>query len=63
MEIKFLTDEAFNTGYTLLHGNNFTFTTYKSEKVMRFFYPEMLERSKCMLASRDVKEEQDYIVI
>lgn len=62
MEIKFLTEQAFNTGYTLLHGHNFTFATYKSEKVMRFFYPEMLEKSKGMLASRDIIESKDYVV-
>lgn len=62
MEIKFLSDKAFNTGYTLLHGNNFTFTTYKSEKTVRFFYPEMLERAQNFLTSRNVNEGTDYTV-
>jgi hypothetical protein len=62
MEIKFLSDEAFKAGYTLLHGHNFTFTTYKSEKTMRFFYPEMLERAQNYLTSRSIIEGTDYIV-
>ena len=63
MEIKFLTEQAFNTGYTYLFGHNFTFCTYKSERVMRFYYPEMLEKSKIMLTSRDIIEGRDYNVI
>lgn len=63
MEIKFLTEQAFNTSYTLLHGHNFTFTTYKSEKTMRFFYPEMLVKAKSMLVSRNVIEDVDYNVV
>ena len=63
MEIKFQTDEAFKTGYTLLHGHNFIFDTYKSEKVMKFFYPEMLKKSKLMLESRDIIETRDYIIV
>lgn len=63
MEIKFLSDTAFNTGYTYLFGHNFVFATYKSEKVMRFYYPEMLEKSKTMLESRDIIEGRDYTVI
>ena len=60
MEIKFLTDRAYNTGYTLLHGHNFTFTPYKSESTLKFFYPEMLEKAMCMLTSRDIVEGTDY---
>jgi hypothetical protein len=63
MEIKFLSDKAFNSGYTLLFGHNYVFDTYKSEKVMKFFYPEMLEKSKNMLASRDIVEGSDYTVV
>lgn len=60
MEIKFLSEQAYNTGYTLLHGHNFTFTPYKSENVFKFFYPEMLEKAMCMLKSRDIIEGADY---
>jgi hypothetical protein len=63
MEIKFLSDEAFKTSYTLLHGSNFTFTTYKSENTMRFFYPEMLERAQNSLLSRNIIEGTDYNVV
>lgn len=62
MEIKFLSDKAFDTGYTFLFGHNFIFQTYKSEKVMRFFYRDMLEKCKTMLASRDIIEGVDYTV-
>ncbi len=62
MEIKFLSDKAFDTGYTFLFGHNFIFQTYKSEKVMRFFYRDMLEKCKCMLESRDIIEGEDYVV-
>ena len=63
MEIKFLSEKAFNTGYTLLFGHNYVFATYKSEHVMRFYYPEMLEKCKNMLASRDIVEGSDYTVV
>lgn len=62
MEIKFLSDKAFSTGYTYLFGHNYIFDTYKSERVMKFFYPDMLEKCKIMLASRDIVEGEDYIV-
>lgn len=60
MEIKFFTERAFNTGYTLLFGHNFTFTPYKSENTFKFFYPEMLVKAKSMLTSRDINEGADY---
>lgn len=63
MQIKFLNDEAFKTGYTLLHGHNFTFDTYKSESTMKFFYLEMLEKAKSMLTSRNLQEGSDYSII
>lgn len=63
MQIKFLNDEAFKTGYTLLHGHNFTFDTYKSENTMKFFYLEMLEKAKSMLTSRNLQEGSDYSII
>lgn len=63
MQIKFLNDEAFKTGYTLLHGHNFIFDTYKSESTMKFFYLEMLEKAKSMLTSRNLQEGSDYNII
>lgn len=63
MQIKFLNDEAFKTGYTLLHGHNFIFDTYKSESTMKFFYLEMLEKAKSMLVSRNLQEGSDYNII
>lgn len=60
MEIKFLSETAFNTGYTLLHGNNIMFNSYKSENTFRFFYLEMLNNAKSMLLSRDLIEGSDY---
>jgi hypothetical protein len=63
MEIKFLSEQAFKTSYTLLHGHNFTFDTYKSERTMKFFYPEMLVKAKSMLTSRNVIESIDYNVV
>ena len=60
MEIKFLTERAYNTGYTLLHGHNFTFTPYRSENTFKFFYREMLEKAMCMLTSRDIVRDVDY---
>ena len=62
MEIKFLSDKAFHTGYTFLFGHNFIFDTYKSERVMKFFYRDMLEKCKIMLTSRDIVEGEDYTV-
>jgi len=62
MEIKFLSDKAFSTGYTYLFGHNYIFDTYKSERVMKFFYPSMREKCKIMLASRDIVEGEDYVV-
>ena len=63
MQIKFLNDQAFKTGYTLLHGHNFIFDTYKSESTMKFFYLEMLEKAKSMLVSRNLQEGSDYNII
>lgn len=63
MQIKFLSDQAFKTGYTLLHGHNFIFDTYKSESVIKFFYLEMLEKAKSMLTSRNLQEGSDYNII
>ena len=63
MQIKFLNDQAFKTGYTLLHGHNFIFDTYKSENKMKFFYLEMLVKAKSMLTSRNLVEGADYNVI
>ena len=63
MQIKFLNDQAFKTGYTLLHGHNFIFDTYKSESTMKFFYLEMLEKAKSMLVSRNLQEGADYNII
>lgn len=63
MEIKFLTEQAYNTGYTLLHGHNFTFTPYKSENTFKFFYPEMLEKAMCMLMFRNINKDQDYTLV
>ena len=63
MQIKFQTDESFKTGYTLLHGHNFIFDTYKSETTMKFFYLEMLEKAKSMLTSRNLQEGTDYDII
>ena len=62
MEVKFLNDEAFKTGYTVLHGHNFVFDTYKSERTMKFFYLEMLEKAKSMLISRNLQEGSDYTI-
>ena len=63
MQIKFLNDKAFKTGYTLLHGHNFIFDTYKSESTMKFFYLEMLEKAKSMLVSRNLQQGADYNII
>jgi hypothetical protein len=30
---------------------------------MKFFYPDMLEKCKIMLASRDIVEGEDYQVV
>ncbi len=62
MEIKFLSEQAFKTGHTLLHGHNFVFDTYKSECTMKFFYLEMLEKAKSMLTSRNLQEGSDYTI-
>lgn len=62
MEIKFLSEQAFKTGYTLLHGHNFVFDTYKSEHTMKFFYLEMLVKAKSMLTSRNLQEGSDYTI-
>ena len=62
MKIKFLSEQAFKTGYTLLHGHNFVFDTYKSECTMKFFYLEMLEKAKSMLTSRNLQEGSDYTI-
>jgi hypothetical protein len=62
MQIKFLSEQAFKTGYTLLHGHNFVFDTYKSECTMKFFYLEMLEKAKSMLTSRNLQEGSDYTI-
>ena len=63
MQIKFLNDQAFKTGYTLLHGHNFIFDTYKSESTMKFFYLEMLEKAVSMLVSRNLQQGADYNII
>jgi hypothetical protein len=62
MEIKFLSDKSYNTGYTYLFGHHYPFDTYKAERVMRFFYPEILRKSKIMLTSLGLTEEEDYTI-
>ena len=63
MEIKFKTDQAFRTGHTYLFGHNFIFDTYKSERVMKFFYENELISGKNMLLARDIVEGRDYEVV
>jgi len=62
MTIKFLSEQAFNTGHTYLFGNNYIFDTYKDERVLKFFYPSAFNNSKDMLKVIGVVEGIDFVV-
>lgn len=53
--IKFNTEQAFNTGYTALKGNAFSFDNYKAEKTLRFFTSEV--RDNAVLHLKTLLEE------
>ena len=63
MTIKFLTDAAFKTGYTILFSHNYIFDLYKEELTLKFFTGEMINNAKIMLESRSLHEEDDYVVL
>lgn len=63
MIIKFLTEQTFNTGYTLLHAYNFIYDTYRTEYMLKFFTDEMINNAKVMLSSQSLNEDDDYIVL
>jgi hypothetical protein len=63
MTIKFLTDQAFKTGYNILFSHNFIFDLYRAEQTFKFFTDEMINNAKIMLASRQLTESEDYLIL
>lgn len=55
LAIKFNTEAAFDTGFTALRGNAFSFDNYKSEKTLKFFTSEV--RNNAVLHLKTVLEE------
>lgn len=60
MNIKFVTEQAFQAGYNLLLSHNFIFDLYRSEQTLKFFTQEMINNAKTMLATRSIT---DYEVL
>lgn len=57
--IKFNTEQAFNTGYTSLKGNAFSFDNYKAEKTLRFFTSEVRNNATLHLKTL-LEEDTDF---
>jgi hypothetical protein len=55
LAMKFKTEQAFDTGYTALKGNAFSFDNYNTEKTLRFFTSEV--RDNAVLHLKSLLEE------
>ena len=60
--IKFLSNDAYKSGYTSLHGSAFKFDNYESLNLFKFFTGEQLNNAMLQLASIGLVQGTDFVI-
>jgi len=62
LAIKFTNEKTFDTGFTALRGNAFSFDNYKAEKTLKFFTSEVRDNATLHLKTL-LEEGTDFNLV